>query len=78
MKYTVEIDIEECIFKPFREAVRDSRICRKKYGAFSSITVFAQGQVQAYSDLCKKFGLLERYNRWAYTHREEEKEDAQT
>ena len=72
------IDIETMLFIPFREAILNLRKCRRKYGAFSEMTSFHAGEASAYNDICKNLGLSSAYDKWAYEHRNEVKEDAQT
>lgn len=74
----VIIDIEKMIFVPHRKAILDFREYRHKYGVFSDITSFQAGKVAAYGEILESLNLLDAYNKWAYEHRDEVKENAQT
>ena len=70
------IDIEKILFIPFRKSVINLRKCRHKYGMFSDITSFHAGEASAYTEICKSLDLLDAYDKWAYEHRNEVKENA--
>ena len=72
------IDIETVIFKPLRSSIIIGRKYRHKYGDKCEEAIFYSGRVEAFCDICDLLGLFDEYNKWAYEHRNEVKEDAQT
>lgn len=72
------IDIEEMLFIPLRKAALKAKKYRHEYGSHSDITIFENGRADAYRDICENLDLLAEYNEWAYKHRNEVNEDAQT
>lgn len=72
------IDVENMLFEPFRRTIRIAKDYRHRYGESHKATIFYNGKTEAYRDICNGLNLLDKYNEWAYEHRDEVKDNAQT